>query len=207
MIQLNDVSFSYDQKTMVLRHANFTFHPQHHYALKGTNGAGKTTLVKLLLGLIAPSSGQIHRPADITIGYLPDHNGVYPYLTVLQNIQFRLGIYNIAFKEQRNHVEQLLTLFSITQYKDVSVSQLSMGTKKKLALICALVVRGDILILDEPTIGLDEASRINLLHFLVHELPVDSLLLCITHDKDWLASGHFETIVVENGEVRPCTSI
>ena len=207
MIQLNDMSFSYDNKSMILDHVNFTFQPQHYYALKGNNGAGKTTLIKLLLGLVNPSSGHIDRPADVTISYLPDNNGIYEYLTVMQNIQFRLGIYNIPFNNQKDEVEKLLALFEITQYKNMAVSTLSMGTKKKIAIICSLIVRADILILDEPTTGLDEDSRNKLLDFILNKLPKDSLLICITHDEDWLSNNKFDIIEVKDSGVQLCSSI
>ena len=206
MIQLNDISFSYDHKSIILDHVNFTFKPQNHYVIKGDNGSGKTTLVKLLLGLALPTSGHIDRRVGVTTSYLPDNNGIYEYLTIMQNIQFRLGIYDIPFKTQKGYVESLLELFDITQYKNVVVSMLSMGTKKKVAIICALVVRADILILDEPTIGLDGISRKILLDFVLNKLPINSLLICITHDEDWLLNNSFNTISVRDSGVHQCSS-
>ncbi len=204
MFQLNDITFYYDSNKEILKQSNFTFHPGTCYALKGGNGIGKTTLIKLLLGLIAPVNGSIEHPADVTISYLPDSNGIYEYLTVMQNIQFRLGIYNIPFRQHKEQVNSLLKLFDICDYQNDIVSKLSMGTKKKVAIVCSLIVNSDILILDEPTTGLDSDSKEKLLNLLINQRPSDSMVICITHDEDWLANEHFKNITIQNKEVKLC---
>ncbi|WP_409967695.1 ABC transporter ATP-binding protein [Bengtsoniella intestinalis] len=205
MIQLNNLSFFYDKNKVILEHSNFTFEAGMRYALRGVNGIGKTTLIKLLLGLLAPNSGSIDYPANVTISYLPDSNGIYEYLTVLQNIQFRLGIYNIPFVQSKDEVGNLLKLFDILDYQNDIVSKLSTGTKKKVAIICSLVVNANILILDEPTMGLDFASKQKLMDLLLEGQPLDSMVICITHDEDWLANENFKAITIQDKEVKPCS--
>lgn len=78
--------------------------------LTGNNGIGKTTLIKLILDLFKPTEGCIDRPRNCVFSYLPDSNGIYDYLTVMQNIKFRLGIYNIRFDERAERTGQLLQL-------------------------------------------------------------------------------------------------
>lgn len=78
--------------------------------LTGNNGIGKTTLIKLILDLFKLTEGCIDRPRNCVFSYLPDSNGIYDYLTVMQNIKFRLGIYNIRFDERAERTGQLLQL-------------------------------------------------------------------------------------------------
>lgn len=136
MIRLQGVHFSYNKEHVVIKDINHTFVPGQPYIIRGENGAGKTTLVKLILGLLKPTSGKVENSENITYSYLPDHNGIYEFLTVSQNIQFRLGIYNIPFHKTKEQMNCLLQYFRISQSRDVLVSNLSWGTKKGGYYLC-----------------------------------------------------------------------
>ena len=91
MVRLSNVGFKYDK--YVFAHISYTFERGRLYILQGENGVGKTTLVRVILGLLAPSEGSVERGRPCVMSYLPDTNGIYGELTVMQNISFRLGLY------------------------------------------------------------------------------------------------------------------
>ena len=91
MIRLCNVSFGYDRN--IFSGVSYDFEPGIFYILQGENGVGKTTLARIVLGLLKPDSGEVKRPKGCIMSYLPDSNGIYPELTIWQNLRFRLGLY------------------------------------------------------------------------------------------------------------------
>ena len=201
MIQLRNVHFSYSKEHSVIDGINYTFLPGHQYIIQGKNGIGKTTLIKLILGLLKPTSGSVDLSGNPTFSYLPDNNGIYEFLTVSQNIQFRLGLYDVPFKSKGPQMESMLKYFGITKYKDTLVNNLSLGTKKKVAIICAVIVDADFLVLDEPSSGLDSSSLKRLLECLAALSDPQKSLLCITHEKEWSEHPDFEVLSFDGGRL------
>lgn len=139
-------------------------------ALLGPNGAGKTTMVRMLCGLIAPSSGAIsikgrsRTPGDESfrsgIGILTEHPGLYERLTLLQNLTFHARLQGMSDALLSRRAEELLRRFALWDRRADRVSGFSKGMKQKTAIIRALLHDPEILFLDEPTSGLDpEAAR------------------------------------------------
>lgn len=159
MIEVDNLSFKYKNSDYILKDISFEFEAGSFYILRGGNGVGKTTLAKLLLGLLTPSNGKIQLPEDYNLSYLPDTNGIYENLTVIQNIAFRLGLFGISVNSCIDLIREWMSKFNIDSYYDKPVSSLSLGTKKKVAVICACIVPFNLLILDEPTNGLDSKSQ------------------------------------------------
>jgi len=137
--------------------------------LVGSDGAGKTTLLRMLATLLAPSSGTI-RVGDLDvvrersgvkemIGYMPQRFGLYPDLTVDENLDFFMDIYGIAGEERRRRRERYLGFSNLLPFTDRRSGELSGGMKQKLGLACVLVHEPRVLILDEPTNGVDPVSR------------------------------------------------
>lgn len=139
-------------------------------ALLGPNGAGKTTMVRMLCGLIAPSSGSIsitghtRTPGDESfrrvIGILTEHPGLYERLTLRQNLTFHARLQGMSDSLLARRAEELLRRFLLWERRDDRVAGFSKGMKQKAAIIRALLHDPEILFLDEPTSGLDpEAAR------------------------------------------------
>lgn len=139
------------------------------FGLVGPDGAGKTTTMRLLTGILEPSSGEawvdgLHavRDADAIknrIGYMAQRFGLYPDLTVLENIDFYADLYEVPRSDRNERVERLLAFSNLTPFKRRLAGNLSGGMKQKLGLACALIHTPRVLFLDEPTNGVDPVSR------------------------------------------------
>ena len=135
----------------------------------GPDGAGKSTLLRLLVGLLKPTSGSvIFREIDVAkfpskikekIGYMPQHFSLYGDLTVLENLKFFADLYQIPREKFKTKLEELLNFSQLTAFRNTLARNLSGGMQKKLALACSLFHTPEILLLDEPTTGVDPISR------------------------------------------------
>lgn len=131
-------------------------------AVVGGDGAGRTTLLRCLAGALAPSGGRVTRPSPGRIGYLPASSGVYPDLTVTQNLAFRAAAYGLPAPRARERTAELLDRAGLTAAARRLAGNLSGGMRQKLGVIAALLHEPDLLILDEPTTGVDPVSRVDL---------------------------------------------
>ncbi len=131
-------------------------------AVVGGDGAGKTTLLRCLAGAQAPGSGQVSRPDARRIGYLPASSGIYPDLTVTENLAFRAAAYGLTAAQAREQVAEYLDRAGLADAAGRLAGQLSGGMRQKLGLIAALVHRPQLLVLDEPSTGVDPVSRSDL---------------------------------------------
>lgn len=139
------------------------------FALVGPDGAGKTTTMRLLCGIMDPTSGEawvaghdIVKEAERIkekIGYMSQRFGLYGDLTVLENILFYADLFDVPHKELPKRIERLLGFSNLTPFKDRLAQNLSGGMKQKLGLSCAIIHTPEILFLDEPTFGVDPISR------------------------------------------------
>jgi ABC-2 type transport system ATP-binding protein len=137
--------------------------------LVGPDGAGKTTLIRLLAGLLLPTSGSIRvlgfdpttEPEEIRtrIGYMPQRFGLYEDLTVRQNLNLYADLRNVVGEERTESFERLLTFTDLKAFQARKAGALSGGMKQKLGLACALVSKPELLLLDEPGVGVDPISR------------------------------------------------
>jgi len=133
------------------------------------DGAGKTTTLRLLAGLLNITSGSakvagydLARQAEAIkrkIGYMAQQFSLYGELSVLENLSFFAELYDVQVSELRERTERLLAFAGLTEFKDRRAVHLSGGMQKKLALACTLIHRPEILLLDEPTTGVDPVSR------------------------------------------------
>lgn len=139
------------------------------FGLVGPDGAGKTTTMRMLTGILAPTAGSarvaghdVSRDDDRLkddIGYMSQRFGLYPDLTVSENISFYADIYGVPARGRAEKVDQLLGFSHLTPFKHRQAGNLSGGMKQKLGLACALIHTPRVLFLDEPTNGVDPVSR------------------------------------------------
>jgi ABC-2 type transport system ATP-binding protein len=135
----------------------------------GSDGAGKTTLLRVVTGMLRPTTGTIcvngldvakNRSAvKSIIGYMPQRFGLYQDLTVRENIDFFMNIFGIFGRERKKRRERFLRFSNLLPFVDRLAGNLSGGMKQKLGLACVLVHQPDLLVLDEPTNGVDPVSR------------------------------------------------
>jgi ABC-2 type transport system ATP-binding protein len=128
-------------------------------AVVGGDGAGKTTLLRCLAGSLAPTSGTVQRPAKDQIGYLPSSSGIYPDLTVIENLDFRATGYKMSRLAGRQRAAEYLDRAGLADATNRLAGQLSGGMRQKLAVIAAMLHQPELLVLDEPTTGVDPVSR------------------------------------------------
>ncbi len=152
--------------------------------LAGPDGAGKTTLIRLMAGLLLPTDGSvtvagfdtIKQPEEIhaIIGYMPQRFGLYEDLTVIQNLNLYADLRGVIGKERSDVFERLLNFTSLKTFVDRLAGRLSGGMKQKLGLACALIRKPSLLLLDEPSVGVDPISRRELWK-MVHDLLADGI--------------------------------
>lgn len=135
-------------------------------AVVGGDGAGKTSVARTLVGLAVPRRGTVRRPAATRIGYLPASSGVWPDLTVVENLGFVADAHHLSKSERATRVASLLEVTALTGARDRLGAQLSGGMRQKLGVAMALLARPELLILDEPSTGVDPVSRADLWHLM-----------------------------------------
>jgi len=148
---------------------DLSIHRGELYGLVGPDGAGKTTTMRLLTGILEPTSGEawvagfpVGTQAEQIkekIGYMSQRFGLYEDLTVMENLLFYADIYEVARSVRQARIERLLGFSNLTPFVDRLAGKLSGGMKQKLGLACALAHTPEILFLDEPTNGVDPVSR------------------------------------------------
>lgn len=159
------------------------------YGLVGPDGAGKTTTMRLLTGSMDPTSGDAFvgghhtvREAESIkeeIGYMAQRFGLYPDLTVAENIHFYADIYGVPRRGREERIEELLSFSNMKPFKKRLAGNLSGGMKQKLGLVCALIHTPKVLFLDEPTNGVDPVSRRDFWRIL-NELQKDGVTILVS---------------------------
>jgi len=155
------------------------------FGLIGPDGAGKTTLLRMLAGVIAPSSGRITifggtpEAGKRFLGYLPQQFSLYEDLTLRENLRFFGGLYDLDRGASARRIAELLEMTGLTEFQDKLAGSLSGGMKQKLAVAAALLHRPRLLLLDEPTTGIDPVFRRELWDLLYHQV-VEGLTIIIS---------------------------
>jgi ABC-2 type transport system ATP-binding protein len=172
--------------TVAVDDLSIEIQPGEIYGLVGSDGAGKTTAIRLLVGALKPDSGQARvcgfsidgqtEQARLQLGYLSQRFSFYEDLTVLENIRFFAGLRGLNRREWLPRCMQLLEFVGLAGFKDRRAGQLSGGMKQKLGLASALVTRPELLLLDEPTTGVDPVTRQDFWQLLIR-IVSDSLPL------------------------------
>lgn len=164
------------------------------YGLLGSNGAGKSTLIRMLCGVMPPTSGKAEvldfnvetnaEEIKQRIGYMSQKFSLYLELTVLENLQFYGGIYGLSKKELQLRIDELLQLTALSDRIHERAGNLSGGWKQRLALSCAMLHKPELLVLDEPTAGVDPVSRM-IFWDIIHQLKEEDVTVLVsTHYMD-----------------------
>jgi ABC-2 type transport system ATP-binding protein len=150
-------------------HLSFDVQPSEIFGLVGPDGAGKTTTLRMLAGVMPPDEGEaIVAGADVVrdpeaakhhLSYMPQRFGLYEDLTVDENIRFYADLFGVNKREREQRAPQLLRAAGMIEFRTRLAGKLSGGMKQKLGLVCALIHRPKVILLDEPTTGVDPVSR------------------------------------------------
>jgi len=175
----------------------------------GKNGSGKTTLALLICGFIHQTEGfvmidgkkntssTIRRNSHVV---LENGRGFYEYLTSIENIRYFLGINKIKFKHASKKIYELVKAFKFSEHLDKKINELSQGNRQKLSIILALIISPKLLILDEPTNGLDDDAKKILVANLL-ELKKKSIIIITTHDEQFIIALKATVFVIDNGNL------
>jgi len=162
------------------------------YGLLGPNGAGKTTAIKMICGLLKPTAGEIYvlgkRIPDGSlarfVGYMPQETALYLGLTVHQNISFFGEIYGYRGQEIETRERTLLKFIDLEKFADELVINLSGGMKHRVSLACALFHEPKLVLLDEPTVGVDPELRVSFWDYFEELKKNGTTILITTHYMD-----------------------
>lgn len=177
----------------------------------GPNGAGKTTCINMLLGLVEKSAGEIrifdleaprfHREIKARIGVVPQADSLDPDLSVEENLRTYAGYFRIPRRLARERVEELLHFFALHNRRDEIIEHLSGGQRRRLLLARALINEPQLLILDEPTIGLDPQAR----HLIWERLAIlqaqGTTMLLTSHYLDEVSRLSQQVLILDHGQV------
>ncbi len=190
---------------------NLSIPPGTLYGFIGPNGAGKTTTIRMLAGLLEPTSGQIlidgeeigRNPtrARWLVGYMPDFFGVYDDMKVWEYLDFFARCYELPADRRRTIVGELLALVDLSEKRDAFVESLSRGMRQRLCLAHALVHDPKILLLDEPASGLDPRARIEMRELLKELGRMGKTVLISSHILTELAEMCDAVAIIEKGKL------
>lgn len=169
-------------------------------AVVGGDGAGKSSLLAVFAGLLSPSAGRTRAPQRSRLGFLPSTSGVYPDLTVIENLRFAAAVHGMPRGAATDRVAALLDVTGLTEVADRPGGLLSGGTRQKLGVAMSLVHRPDLLILDEPTTGVDPVSRADLWWLMAREAARGcAIALSTTYLDEAERAGH--VVVLDAGRI------
>jgi ABC-2 type transport system ATP-binding protein len=169
IIQAEKLTRIFKKKITALDAIDLAIAPGEIFGLVGPDGAGKTTMLRLLAAVMTPTSGRVTVAGHDTVknaeeirahvGYMPQKFSLYGDLSVRENLEFYADIFGVYGDERQRRFEQVLSFAHMSTITDRRAKQLSGGMQKKLGLACTLIHRPDVLLLDEPTTGVDPVSR------------------------------------------------
>jgi iron(III) transport system ATP-binding protein len=197
--------------TPVLREVSLTVEPRELFFLLGPSGCGKTTLLRLIAGFSEPDAGEI-RFGDRRMNGVPPHRrntgmvfqnyALWPHLTVAQNVAYGLEVRHVRGAEKERRVSEALDIVRMGAYRDRSPNQLSGGQQQRVALARALVVRPDVLLLDEPLSNLDARLRLEMREEIrrIHD-QTRITTIYVTHDQEEALSLADRIAVMREGRI------
>ena len=207
MIEIKNITKIYDSQK-ALDNVSFTVNPGEIVGLLGPNGAGKSTLMKIITCFIPPTEGEItvcgHSIYDDPlavrrqIGYLPEHNPLYLDMYVREFLQFAAGLYKI--KNSKDRVEEMISLTGLTPESNKKLGQLSKGYRQRVGLAQALIHDPKVLILDEPTTGLDP-NQLEEIRSLIRKVGQTKMVLLSTHIMQEVEAVCSRAIIINYGKI------
>jgi ABC-2 type transport system ATP-binding protein len=190
-LHITDLVKRYPTGTEALRGVSLQIGAGEFFGLLGPNGAGKSTLIHCTTGLASPTSGAIevfghdavrdYGDARLAVGLAPQDLNIDHFLTVQETLDFHGGYFGMAKRDRRERIAELLEAFSLSAKKDDRTRTLSGGMKRRLILARALMHRPRLLILDEPTAGVDVELRLELWHYVQRINAEGTTILLTTH--------------------------
>ena len=207
MLEIKNVTKIYGTQKAV-NNVSFTIQPGEIVGLLGPNGAGKSTLMKIVTCFIPPTEGTVNvygynifeDPTEVRrqIGYLPEQNPLYADMYVREFLRFVAGLYKINNAKQR--VEEMISLTGLTPESEKKIGMLSKGYKQRVGLASALIHDPKVLILDEPTTGLDP-NQLEEIRTLIRNVGKTKIVLLSTHIMQEVEAMCSRAIIINHGKI------
>ena len=210
-VSIRSVTKSYDGSNRVLDGLSLDIAAGEMFFLLGASGCGKTTLLRLVAGFLAPDAGQIRfADRDVTgvpaeqrgIGMVFQNYALWPHLSVAGNVAFGLDLRGVAAAEKRQRVDQALAMVELAGFGERRIAELSGGQQQRVALARALVIRPDLLLLDEPLSSLDAKLREEMrveIRDIQRRVAITTIL--VTHDQAEALVMADRVAVMEKGRI------
>lgn len=213
LITLKGISKSF-KKQQVLNDINLTINNNEIFGLIGPSGSGKTTLIRLITGTILADNGEIrvnnytlpHLKVLNDIGYMPQNDALYHDLSGYDNLMFFGGMYHIGHQELSKRVDEVLQLVDLQDDAHKKTADYSGGMKKRLSLAVTLLHSPKILILDEPTVGIDPILRKKIWNEFYRLKEQGKTILVTTHVMDE-ATKCDRLALIYNGSILDCDTV
>ncbi|MCF7795518.1 ATP-binding cassette domain-containing protein [Patescibacteria group bacterium] len=210
MLKIENISKSINN-TKILKNINLELNDGEILGLLGPNGAGKTTLMRIITGYYSKNTGEVILDDKIInnqnieflkkqIGYLPENNPLYEDMTVEEYLKFCLSIHNIKKEEQALKIKEVIESCSIKDRLKDDIKTLSKGLQQRVGLAGALIHNPKILILDEPTTGLDP-NQILEIRELIKKISKDKTIMISTHIMQEVEAICDRVIIIDKGEI------
>ena len=199
MITIKELSLELNHRS-ILNEINISLEKGLHYIL-GPNGAGKTSLFRCITGLYSSYSGSIKIISEKTdIGYLPQKFTMIPGIKVYDVMNYFAGLKGIKKSYRKSCIKELLHLVNMDNYLEYRSNHLSGGMMRRVGIAIALLGEPDIIILDEPTVGLDPEERIQFIR-VINEIAQDKLILTSTHVVEEIKGQCNSIIIMKEGRI------
>ena len=208
-LEIKGVTKKYGDKT-ALNNFSLNVHSGGVFGLVGPNGAGKSTLMKIIATLICPTSGQIlldgtdiqKRPATMrkVLGYLPQDVAVYPNLTAREFLSYAASLKCLSGRAAKKQIDDLLEIFHLSDTGSRRLSAFSGGMRQRVGIACALLGDPLVVVVDEPSVGLDPEERINLRNLLC-DMAQTRIVLLSTHIISDIESTALALAVIQSGQL------
>ena len=216
MIELDHVSKRYGTKTAV-EDLNLRIAPGELFAFLGPNGAGKTTTIKMICGLLYPTTGTVRvggfdmrthgDAARQLISYLPDVPYLYEKLTGREFLQFIADMYGQPREKAARKIDEVIGLFELADFVDDLTERYSHGMRQRTVFASGLLHEPQVLIVDEPTVGLDPASVRKLKNILINQTKQGTTVFLSTHSLDIVQELATRIGIIHQGKMIGCGSL
>jgi len=216
MIDVSNLTKEYPGGIAAVRDVSFSLEAGGVMGLLGPNGAGKSTIMRILSGYLSPTGGDVLiNGMDVTvqslevrkrIGYLPENCPLYTDMRVIEYLRYRADIKRVSRRHRPKRIERVLEQCDLGEVKNRLIGTLSKGFRQRVGIADALVHSPDLLILDEPTIGLDPHQIVHIRR-LIEDLAREHTLLISSHILSEIETTCNQVLVLEEGRVRDCGTL
>lgn len=209
-ISLKDLTKKFDNK-VVVDNLNLNIEEGEIYGLLGPNGAGKSTTISMICSLLHPTAGDIEILGHNTknnlkgikkdIGLVPQNIAIYDNFTAYQNLKFFGGLYGVKGSTLNSRIDEVLEFVGLTDVKNKKAKTYSGGMQRRLNIACALVHNPKIIIMDEPTVGIDPQSRNHIMNVVKNLNKNGATIIYTTHYMEEVETLCSKIAIIDKGKI------